>query len=560
MRRWWRLIAVLALASTHVYASDTAGAGLDLVLLIDRSESMRGERVELLPAIATELLARNAEANRLTHRLGVIGFASHARVERPLVPAVNADLRVLAEVAPPAARGHTNVLEAFATATRLFRSLPPDPARRRALVLVTDGVADVPGTTAREYSSALRRFITANFTRASLDVILVRPLHGPDRPLWNEVARVHDTPENLAAELHRVLTPLVGTSATEAEAGTHGHMIVLPPYLDRVVFDVFGANGEDVTVSPPFADTHAVEKIRLGDSFSAVVVNDPPPGVWTFQTKASGARVRVFAQQFFPRGVLVTPSVAEQVRQHDQMTVGYRLIDQDGRPLRELAGYPLSVDLRIITPEGEQTDHVLARRRQLGPAVYTAVRETECRTPGRYWTEVRVTTRDARQRAVDVFRDRWSGFSVMPAALVDCRMFAQPTRSFPWSSGVETRLECVQSGHHRSETLLHSADLFEGSLWRNGKTVSGNVRFQSLGHGAFTGVVHASWPGSYRLRVAVNRSRLHDFYNVRIAPAETVFTRTITLADAGVFIIIIIIISGVIAGLVYVSGRAHRTA
>jgi len=68
------------------------------------------------------------------------------------------------------------------------------------------------------------------------------------------------------------------------------------------------------------------------------VVRRPRAGAWTFTKSDPTARVRVLSQQFFPRGTLVEPTAARPVSQHAKVTIGYRLDDDAGRPLRELDG------------------------------------------------------------------------------------------------------------------------------------------------------------------------------------------------------------------------------
>ncbi|HEV8433875.1 MAG TPA: hypothetical protein VGR95_10720, partial [Thermoanaerobaculia bacterium] len=128
--------------------------------------------------------------------------------------------------------------------------------------------------------------------------------------------------------------------------------LVIPPYLEVVVFDVFrGARDATIDIFPPGATTAlrpgtgGVESVRFGEVMATVVVPRPPAGEWTIRRSHRRARVRVLSQQFFPRGVLVAPKPGDALRQYDRVTIAYRITDTGGQPLQELAGYTLDADV-----------------------------------------------------------------------------------------------------------------------------------------------------------------------------------------------------------------------
>jgi hypothetical protein len=51
-----------------------------------------------------------------------------------------------------------------------------------------------------------------------------------------------------------------------------------------------------------------------------------------------------------------------------------------------------------------------------------------CELAGRYWTDVRITTVDVNGHRLDVFRDRWSGFSVAAGTRTHCNAQAAEAR------------------------------------------------------------------------------------------------------------------------------------
>src|ERR1051325_7548399 len=86
MRRYALLwLALLMAAPASAGMADSAG--LDVLLLIDRSGSIgpadRRLENELLDLTLT-LLARSARAERVRHRAGVVSFGSTARIDLPM--------------------------------------------------------------------------------------------------------------------------------------------------------------------------------------------------------------------------------------------------------------------------------------------------------------------------------------------------------------------------------------------------------------------------------------------------------------------------------------------
>ena len=198
-----------------------------------------------------------------------------------------------------------------------------------------------------------------------------------------------------------------------------GNTFVVPPYLDAVVFDILGEGRTGgVEICPPdpiarplIAGPEGMEEIWLGESILTIVLHRPAPGRWTFRT-GRPARVKILSQRFFPRGILLEPAGETPLRQNDRISVAYRLLEEDGFPLREIVGYPLSADMTLIKPDGHQVRFAMERQPDLGDGVFRTRGLARCDLSGRYWTEVVVTTRDLDGRKVTIFQDRWSGFSV----------------------------------------------------------------------------------------------------------------------------------------------------
>ncbi|MEO8040665.1 MAG: VWA domain-containing protein [Betaproteobacteria bacterium] len=109
---------------------------LDLVLLIDRSHSMRGRKLEQAKTAALSTL----DLLEARHRLAVVAFDARAHEVVPLA-AVGNKRRAEDLIASMTARGQTNILPALVEAQRL---LAGSTATTRHVILLSDGVTVQP--------------------------------------------------------------------------------------------------------------------------------------------------------------------------------------------------------------------------------------------------------------------------------------------------------------------------------------------------------------------------------------------------------------------------------
>jgi Mg-chelatase subunit ChlD len=407
-----RMIALaLLLAATASVRADAPG--LDAVLLVDGSRSMApaASRTRALARRLVDLLARDGDVQRLPHRLAVIAFGARPRVVLQLTDVATAASKPLDLTLAADEQKGTDILAALNAGNEMLRELPPQAARRRVLVLVTDGRLDAAHNGDAAYRRQLANFTTAD---AALEILLVCGQAGPPAPdeqLWRRLAGdgVHVTGGNdasMLAAVHATIARLTGSRFAESASNS----IVIPPYLSVVVFDVFrGPSGGAVAAFPPGA-SQPINDLRGDETFTTLVVPRPAPGRWTFRMTRRNGRVRVFSQQFFPRGLLTAPAPETAVHQFEQLAPEYQLVGDDGMPLSEVREYPLRVAAELVRPDGS---HAALQMRRSG-GVFRGASVT-CDTPGRYWTDVHVETQDAIGQTVEVYRDQWSGFSVAPA-------------------------------------------------------------------------------------------------------------------------------------------------
>lgn len=427
----WSASAIALILFTS--AAVSASPGLDVALLIDRSTSMahRSRHQDVLLRMTLDLLARDGEANRATHRLAVIEFGSTATIAVPFtfVKRNDAGLRQRLGTLRYTDRGDTDALAAFQAAGTLFRALRPDPERRQAIVLLTDGVVFVHGVDPNAYRASLRSYVTRHFIRrgVTVDVLL---LDSRSSAMWSDISRVTVTsgaPDQILPQTHTVMARLTGTrtaESTPAKTNAAVDTLVVPPYLEIIVFDIFRA-GRNASVevlaprssTPIRAGANGIESFAVGDVLATLVIPHPGAGEWTIRKSRPDAHVRVLSQQFFPRGALLRPAETETPRRCARVPMAYRVLDGSGRPLQELPDYALAVELTLANPKGMRRTIAMEREPALGLSAFRSTEDPPCDVAGRYWTDVRVTALDAKGYRLEVFRDRWSGFSVTPA---DC--------------------------------------------------------------------------------------------------------------------------------------------
>ncbi|MCP4664139.1 MAG: VWA domain-containing protein, partial [bacterium] len=322
------VITALGLLRTpEVFAADPGG--LDLVVLVDQSGSMSGHGTPAkndpynvrnhMVAFTLDLMAENAVLNQVNHRLGVVSFGTTVRVDLPLskLDADNLEnLRGLVRaISSEESLGHTNFLAAFQAAAKMFADLPPGPERKRTILVITDGAPYVEGIRITEYTAELRDFAAEHFPQEEY-LIQVVALNDPTsdywdryRSFWREITDNHakklEGDENdVFAALHEVVTELVRTRVVRVVE----EKIVIPPYLESIVFDIFSVDPsirvdicspEDPN-TPLSPDSPGVKVVRIGEIIRSVTIRRPAPGPWTVRKSDSDARVDVFNQQFFP--------------------------------------------------------------------------------------------------------------------------------------------------------------------------------------------------------------------------------------------------------------------
>lgn len=339
--------------------------------------------------------------------------------------------------------------------------------------------------------------------------------------------------------MHSVLGAILRQPSAESETTTinaaAAEVLVVPPYVDVIVFDIVSHNTpvDQLAIYAPDAlrpldrNSSGIDEVRLGDTLSTVTIRRPAPGPWMFRVPDARVHVKVFSQQFFPRGTLVKPRSADPPRQHDDVEIAYRVVDGEGAPLRESAEYPLSLSLSLIAPDGKRVAVDMKRRSDLGPATFAATTPATCRLAGRHWTDVQIATRDLGRREVVIFHDQWSGFTVTPARLIECH--PSPPRMQASALGIQT--PAVTISVECPNEFLGAVDRspqpwIRSDLYRDEQLLRDGVTFRKRGTALEGRIDTATKPGAYRLHLGVDRAHVPSKFNVRFVPTDVVFKRT----------------------------------
>lgn len=134
--------AEVIVAAKNAWAGNRKRA--DIMLVVDTSGSMEGEKLALLQAGLDTFLQRILPEDRV----GLITFDSTARVVADMAPLTENRSKLQGQIADMRARGKTAVFDALELARQELDALPPtEDDRIRAIVLLSDGADNASVTT-----------------------------------------------------------------------------------------------------------------------------------------------------------------------------------------------------------------------------------------------------------------------------------------------------------------------------------------------------------------------------------------------------------------------------
>jgi hypothetical protein len=567
----WMVCLIVSLTITLTSQRASTTRGFDFIVLVDQSGSMKGTTGAASDALGVrndmvkrtfELLATDGVLNKVTHRFGVISFGSTVREDLPLSPITAASVDNLREKLNrnliDISLVYTHFSAAFEKARRMFAVGPRAERGKRIVLLITDGAPYVEGIHIPSYTRNLKELIKSNFPYPDYKIHVVA-LNDPSSNYWNEyrdfwkklsnnqARKLENDREEIFRALREEISKIIGS--------TPGKVVrkdpVIPPYLESVIFDIFRDNPDlivkifpadrvDQALSP---QDEGVEFVNVGRTIQTVTVKNPVPGQWRIEKTDEEGNVKIYMQSFFPIGKLLHPDPDKPIKQFEKVIVKYRVEDGNNQPLKELPGYPLTLELTLVKPDGSRVQKEMGKSSDsFETSVYRTIETVECDQKGEYQTEVLIATKDIKNRQVSLFRDQWSKFQVEGAQLINCDLISpKPFENIPPFGNIIFIPKPLSFKFKFTDEDGESVNLpafFRGSE-KDILTIcekKGNkehivpVKFKPQGSGILLGGGnHLTTPGTHQLRFSANHAVVPPNYTVRISPDELFFTRNLTL-------------------------------
>jgi len=566
----WMVCLIVSLTITLTSQRTSATRGFDFVVLVDQSGSMRGTTGVASDALGVrndmvkrtfELLATDGVLNKVIHRLGVISFGSTVRVDLPLSPITAASVDNLRERLnrnlSDISLVYTHFSAAFETARRMFAVVPRAERGKKIILLITDGAPYVEGIHIPTYKKNLEELIKSNFPYPDYNIHVVA-LNDPSSDYWekyrdfwkqlshNQARKLKGDKEHIFKALHELIDDILDISSDPVINNP-----VIPPYLESVVFSIFRVDPEvEVRIFPADRPNQAltpgdngVDVVNIGRTIQTVRVKSPVPGQWRIEKSDKDARVDIFMQRFFPRGKLLHPDPDQPSKQFEKVFVTYRVEDDKHQPLEEIPGYPLTLELRLVKPDGSRVEIAMEKSTDAAEkSVFKTSEALECDLKGEYRTEVLVATKNIKNRQVSLFRDQWSKFQVEGAHLINCNLISpKPFENIPPFGNVIFIPKPLYFKFKFTDEEGESLNLpafFRGSekdilticSKKGNKEHIVPVKFEPQGGGILVGGGnHLRTPGTHQLRFSANHAVVPPHYTVRITPDELFFTRNLSL-------------------------------
>jgi hypothetical protein len=326
------LLCAVSLAPTHADAQITGRLPLDVLLLIDHSDSMWdkggvGSDPGMLRVEAANLFVAylGADTARPGSRLGVIHFGGESVLAVPLTPLDSAARRrtVRAAIADSQRMGWTDPLAALRLAYEtLFPRDRRNPGRQPVVILLSDGKPELsPAPSAEEWSAYMAdlRALVERFREHGCPIFTIALSNAatdadPDiqtvyRNLWQEIAACTPPAEyhearaggDLSRIYHAIVARLTGAeggapvvNAVVEEQTTA--TIVMGEGVAQARFVILRSGGavtarllrpEGIPIRPGDPDVAHTGDLRVG-SEEVWVVSDPRPGRWTLVLEGGG--------------------------------------------------------------------------------------------------------------------------------------------------------------------------------------------------------------------------------------------------------------------------------
>lgn len=384
------LIAIFTLPlTTSLRAQGDEITGVDILFIIDQSASMSGGEPGIpvndplnLRFYATQFAAEWLAGDHLRvhddadYRMAVVHFGDRVQAQtftstggsghwQEISPDSYEDWTPLSSeletaLGPDTFGGHmgwTLPLLGFEEAARLFNELPSDPNRRRAIVVLTDGLPFDEGESSTFYQAHfedVKTFTRTNFPSPEYTIYTVamndssRAYWPTGEPYWQDItgnrAEKVNTNDEVGVLFRRILLELTSDIATDVrytDVEIEPGEVVIPPYLESVAFTFFLSDPNDVpelTIDGVLVDpatASGATHIGAGTPIQAILVANPEPGRWFVEVTPADTTVNIVMRTIEAEGQLLQPVGAQS--QYIPLQIQYRMVDSRGNPLREYA-------------------------------------------------------------------------------------------------------------------------------------------------------------------------------------------------------------------------------
>ena len=567
--QWFKKTSVFSLLFFSMFRLWATDDGLDLVVLVDQSGSMTGTGSKAkndpegvrndIVRLTLETLVMNGTNNNVTNKLGVISFGTTVRVDLPLTEVNEQNSQALQSRLNSSltvdSLGNTDFLAALNKAKQIFGNIPdkPNGNRKKVIILVTDGAPYVKDIKVPQYKQEMRDLLNNDFLDADYH-FQVFGLNDEESDYWARYGQLwRDLTDNHATKLTKsdehYIFKIINNAINDLLATSSGQVTnfknhFVPPYLETIAFNIFSVEPESgiELFSPSAPDTPLssrdpnVQFSEVGKTISTFTIKRPEPGSWRIKKSNEKSRVDVYTQRFFTRGELISPKNGEPIKQHQETPILYRVINSEGSPIEELDGYPISLVLAIYRPgEGVPSSKIRMKKNEaLGKGVYESERKFLCDTPGRYQTEVTISTVDPNYKPIVIFRDRYSGFHVNGATLIQGTIkYPKPNEGYSlWRNVVfmpaEIPLE-IEFKEDRQDQPVNLEALFkrkiseiiQTSLSHSDNPTDAEILLENTKNGVVTGVIRGlKKPGTYRLHLAGSETLQSPNHSIRFLPTD----------------------------------------
>lgn len=361
-RRWLAalLFMVCACAPLPVFATN-APTPVNVVLLMDSSGSMKQTDPQSLRKPAAKLFVSLLDD---TDRASIVSFSDDGYPIAKLID-TNSDRhlnQLYSAIDKITSRGvHTNIHKAVSVATQLLQS-DPDTARRKLIVLMSDGRMDIGDESrSREQSELLLGTLLPKLNAADIQLHTIAFTESSDKELLADIAGLTGGEFYVAAtdkDLH-------DTFAKIFERNARPDMIPLDEGrfdIDKAISEVTvigSKDSADVTLSliAPDGKTHTAAnksdnfKWLVSPLFDLITITGPEAGNWQLQASNNKNRAYVITN-------LKLQASMDTALPRQGSSLGIRTwLEQDGKVLSRSAVLDnLSVSGRVTAPDGTSAE------------------------------------------------------------------------------------------------------------------------------------------------------------------------------------------------------------